>query len=122
MEWLDGSDAGTRARYALRDRRLCNEGQFKMRGDTFHRLDDRGIPGASELFEFKDLASQSRILCFFDGEKVVLLAYAFGGKKEDKTRPGEILQGLKARSSYLKRAVRHQQGSAAFGWKRRRQR
>lgn len=92
-----------------------------LRGDAFHRLDDRGIPGASDLFEFKDLASQSRILCFFDGQRVMLLAHAFGGKKEDKTRPGEILQGLKARSSYLERKARLQQAKATFGWKRRRQ-
>lgn len=103
VEWLDRQDPGTRARYALKFKRLCEQGLTKMRGDDFHKLDEKRTKGSGGLSEFKDIASKTRILCFFDGEGIVLLAHPFGGKKEDKTPEREILAGIRARDDYFRR-------------------
>lgn len=89
---------------------ICECGSRGLRGDDWHVLKEKGTKGASDLFEFKDIASKSRIFGFFDGRGIVLLTHGFGGKKEDKTPEKEILRGLRLRESYFGRKALVQAG------------
>lgn len=108
--WLYKQPYDVQARYRNKFKRMCDFGPTSLRGDDWHGLKEKGIKRASALFEFKDIASKSRIFGFFDGTGVVLLTHGFGGKKEDKTPDNEILRGLRLMDSYLNRMLALQAG------------
>lgn len=106
LDFLDGCDAKTKARYILKFTKMCDFG--RLRGEDYHLLDaKKGVKEADGLSEFKDIASKSRILAMNDGKRArLVLLHGFGGKKEDRIKPQEILIADRRRQDYLSRSER----------------
>ena len=104
-QFLDGLDATTRARYALRFNKMCIDGQ--LRGQDWHKWDGKKNKGAEKLGAFKDIASKTRIPCFPEGDPgVLVLTHGFGGKKENDIDPQEVNKAIKIREEYYHRKTR----------------
>jgi len=75
--------------YTVNNGLLRNEQKFKHIGD--------------DLFEFKGF--QSRILCFFDKGKLVILSHGCI-KKRDKLDPSEIKKARKRKEDYFRKGIK----------------
>ncbi len=75
--------------YTANNGLLRNEQKFKCVGD--------------DIFEFKGF--QSRLLCFFDKGKLIILSHGCI-KKRDKLDPSEIKKARKRREEYFRKDVK----------------
>lgn len=97
-DFLDSLSEEAQASYGVLFERYCTEG--KVRGDKFHNWDNPGFDGISE---FKDIQSQSRIICIKDDGQTVILLFGFGGKKENKTKKAHEQMALRLQAEYRQR-------------------
>jgi hypothetical protein len=94
MEFLNSTTTQARASFAHLFKCHC-QGHI-LRGERWHKLED-------DLWEYKDNSSQTRIIHAMEEGNVVILLYGFGGKKENKIKPGHIKQALDLKYEYLSR-------------------
>lgn len=72
--------------YAARLQRAAQDGMERLKGDHYHKYTKEMDKALAARIHgvFKDINSKTRIPCFFDGRKRLVLTHLIEGKKEDK--------------------------------------
>ena len=102
LTFFESLPEDARGRYLRRFRTLGDRGYLDA--SDGHPLGTKQHKDCHGLWEIKDNASQSRIIYFADGAQgVLMLAHAFGGKKEDKLDETQIARAKRVRAEYVAR-------------------
>lgn len=96
-DFLNSLETKVQATYAKQFEKTC--GGHNLRGERWHGWTEDDGKGCKGIYEYKDNASQTRLLHVVEGPLHVLL-FGFGGKKENKIKPGHVLRALAMKAEY----------------------